>query len=98
MEENNRVIKMQMKSHEECLVTRFPYTLLIRCWSLMRRAEEDFFHFNEEYEEYASNPVNCTVDVHYYEIPLTEDRRYLLNLYVQDCMVRSFSIIQPPQN
>ena len=45
MEENNRVIKMQMKSHEECLVTRFPYTLLIRCWSLMRRAEEDFFHF-----------------------------------------------------
>ena len=98
MEEKNFEIKKRMKSYEELLVTRFPYILLIRCWSLMRRAEGHFNEFHEEFMEYASNPVNCTVDVHYNGIPLTEDKQYLLNLYVQDCMVRSFSIIQTPQN
>ncbi len=94
MEENNLEIKKRMKSHEECLVTRFPYTLLIRCWSLMRRAEEHFYEFHEEYMEYASNPVNCTVDyVFFEEIPITEDGKYFLNITIEDCMVRDFSII-----
>lgn len=94
MKENNLEIKKRMKSYEELLVTGFPYNILIRCWSLMRRAEEHFYEFHEEYMEYASNPVNCTVDhVFFEEIPITEDGKYFLNITIEDCMVRDFSII-----
>lgn len=94
MKENESVIRKRLTSYEETMVKRFPYNILIRCWSLMRRAEEHFYEFHEEYMEYASNPVNCTVDhVFFEEIPITEDGKYLLNILVEDCMVRDFSII-----
>lgn len=95
MEENNLEIKKRMKSYEELLVTRFPYNILIRCWSLMRRAEEHFYEFHEEYMEYASNPVNCTIDYVFFEgIPLTDDGKYCLDLQIEKCMVTGFSIIK----
>lgn len=94
MEEKEYVIRKGMTSYEEAMVKRFPYNILIRCWSLMRRAEENFYKFHEEYYKYASNPVNCTVDhVFFEEIPITEDGKYFLNLTIEDCMVRYFSII-----
>ena len=94
MEENKYTIRKRMISYEEAMVKRFPYNILIRCWSLMRRAEESFYDFHEEYMEYASNPVNCTIShVSFKDIPITEDGKYFLNITIEDCMVRDFSII-----
>ena len=94
MKETDVVIKKRKLSYEDSLVKRYPYQLLIRCWGLMRRAEEHFDEFHEEYMEYASNPVNCTVDLVLFEgIPLTDEGEYYLDLQIEDCMVTGFSII-----
>ena len=52
MKEKNFEIKKRITSYEELLVKRFPYQLLIRCWSLMRRAEEKTIDFFDEYGKY----------------------------------------------
>ena len=98
MEKEKYVIKSRKTSHEELIVKRFPYTLLIRCWSLIRKAEEDFFNFHQDYMEYASNAVNCTIDhVVFQGIPITDDGNYYLDLYIEDGLAVGFSIINKPQ-
>lgn len=95
MEEKKYVIKKSMSSYEETMVKRFPYNILIRCWSLMRRAEENFPEFYDEYDKYITGTGETTIEMTYFdEIPITEDGKYYLNLKVEDgSKVTCFEII-----
>jgi hypothetical protein len=95
MEENELVIRQGMTSYEEMMVKRFPYNILIRCLSLMRRAETNFLDFYDEYDYYITGTGETTEEMTYFdEIPITEDGKYYLNLKVEDtCQVTYFEII-----
>ena len=95
MEENKDMIRKSMTSYEEVIVKRFPYNILIRCWSLIRRAESDFLAFYDEYDKYITGTGETTEEMTYFdEIPITEDGKYYLNLKVEDtCQVTCFEII-----
>ena len=94
MENNEVLIKKRKTSHEETIVKRFPYTILIRCWSLMRKAEEHTFDFFDEYGEYITGTGETTEEMAFFEkIPLTDDGLYSINITIEDCVVTSFSIL-----
>ncbi len=95
--EKNYVIKRRTACYEEGIVKRFPYTLLIRFWSLVRMAEEKPLEFYDEYDKYiTATGETCEEPTVYEDIPLTDDGKYLLNLVVEDFMVRDFSILRNP--
>lgn len=90
-------IKKRKISNEEHLVTRFPYNLLIRCASLIRQAEHNFFDFCCEYGEYITGTGETSLELTSFEgIPITEDEQYLLYITVENCMVTGFSIVCKP--
>jgi hypothetical protein len=97
MGDNNVEIKKLKTSPLEGLVKRYPYTLLIRCWSLMRMAEENWPDFFDEYGGYITGTGETMEEMSFFEeIPLTDDGKYLLNLVVEDFMVRDFCILRNP--
>lgn len=90
-------IKKRKISNEEHLVTRFPYNLLIRCASLIRQAEHNFFDFCCEYGKYITEIGETSLELSFFDgIPITDDERYLLYLQVEDCTVTDFSIVSKP--
>lgn len=97
MEEQGYVIKKILGNKESGLVIHFPYNLLIRCASLLRQAEHNFFDFCCEYGKHITETGEASMKLSFFDgIPITDDERYLLYLQVEDCTVTDFSIVSKP--